>query len=475
MRQDNKKCGNPKPHQSCPAFSKREYYKTEICGSSYLLSYGQASATGGAVLRLNESGSLLWDGILQGLDQDGLTALLAKNYQADAEDFPVLRQDVEDFLRLLYTHGILVRAAEPAPHTADLRTAPLSPALTPTQSTSDFHAAGADVTTVCDSGAVSLSPDSSTDERALRAASAMPDFHAASVPDSPARTFRIGTLTVSCQGADRLCEQYFKAFYCTPAPTDLQITVYGHAPLKTEGGHPLLRTRELTLFDCEAFYRFRFSENWFIHEMQVKKDGQAAAVYCSSSCPEEHTDALFHAIRFAFLTAAQGKGLFALHSASLLYRGRAWLFSGCSGTGKSTHTALWKEQLQTPLLNGDLNLLGIRNGVPTAYGLPWCGTSGIYTPENYPLGGIIFLKQAPHNRVSRLSHEKAALSLFQRLISPTWTETLTAENLSFSTLLCGQLPCFELECTKEAEAAHVMREAIDALFQNTPSPGSARR
>ncbi len=403
------------------------YYKTEICGTPYLLSYGQSSAEGGFVLRLNESGSLLWDGICRGLDKAELLSLLAESYQAAEEEFPILRQDIGQFLALLNAHGIL----NPPSAIADLPAIPRS-----ASGTAGLHAASV-------------------------SASGTTDFHVAS--DTDTCTFRIGTLNVSCSGAEKLCEQYFKRFYCAPAAPDLHINILRHAPLPKRNGNILLRTRELVLYDCEAFYLFSFSDDWHIHEMRVKKDGSAADIYCSPSCPEEHTDALFHAIRFAFLFIAQKRGLFALHSASLLHHGRAWLFSGCSGTGKSTHTALWQQEFSTLLLNGDLNLLGISDGIPTVYGLPWCGTSEICTPENYPLGGIVFLKQAPYNRATRLSHEDASLALFQRLISPSWTEALTAENLGFSVTLCRQIPCFRLECTKDAEAAEVMRAAIDAL------------
>lgn len=44
-----------------------------------------------------------------------------------------------------------------------------------------------------------------------------------------------------------------------------------------------------------------------------------------------YTDNLFHAIRLFFLFIAQKKGLFAIHSASILYHDKAWLFSGHSG------------------------------------------------------------------------------------------------------------------------------------------------
>lgn len=45
----------------------------------------------------------------------------------------------------------------------------------------------------------------------------------------------------------------------------------------------------------------------------------------------------------------------------------------------------------TPLLNGDLNLIGEENGQFFVYGIPWCGTSGICTTEKQRLGGIVLL------------------------------------------------------------------------------------
>ena len=380
-----------------------EYFKAEINGIPFLLPYGQSIAGAGTVLRLNRSGSLLWDGLSRGLSENELLALLAKEYQASEDELPLLRHDMEQFFSLLTAYGILA------------------------------------------------------------AQTSSPELSAAAVTPPTAHTFRIGTVTLSCNGADALCEQYFKSFYCAPAEPDLRISIIRHAPLQKRNGSILLRTSELILCDCGASYVLLFSGDWFIHEMHIRKDGSIADIYCKSSCPEEHADMLFHAIRFAFLLAAQKKGLFVIHSASLLYNGKAWLFSGCSGTGKSTHTALWQQTFGTPLLNGDLNLLGISDGTPVVYGLPWCGTSGIYTEKSFPLGGIVFLKQAPHNKASVLSGETSVLAILQRLISPGWTEALAKANLGFATELGSLIPTFSLECTKEPEAANVMRAAIDAL------------
>ena len=91
----------------------------------------------------------------------------------------------------------------------------------------------------------------------------------------------------------------------------------------------------------------------------------------------------------------------------------------------------------------------------------WCGTSETYTTTTYPLGGIVFLKQAPFNRVNSLPPDEQALFLMQRMISPTWTKDLLLKNLAFAETLAPLTKIFRLNCTKNPEAAAVMKAAID--------------
>ena len=154
-------------------------------------------------------------------------------------------------------------------------------------------------------------------------------------------------------------------------------------------------------------------------------------------------------------------GMFALHSASLQYHGMAWLFSGASGTGKSTHTNLWKKQYGTPVLNGDLNLCYIGQDGVFCYGMPWCGTSGIYTKKEYPVGGVVLLRQDTENKIECLSLDQQQLLVSQRLISPSWTEELFLKNLAFAGRAAKQIPIFRLACNMEDAAAVAAKTYID--------------
>lgn len=142
-------------------------------------------------------------------------------------------------------------------------------------------------------------------------------------------------------------------------------------PYGQKNGTILLRNKELIVSCLEEGYLLQFPTLDNIIEAQITTNANYARIYCKNTLPESDCENLFLAIRPCFLYKAQLEGCFAIHSASILYQDQAWLFSGHSGMGKSTHTALWHDLLHTPYLNGDLNLVaqkkrtacGIRNSM----------------------------------------------------------------------------------------------------------------
>jgi len=103
-----------------------------------------------------------------------------------------------------------------------------------------------------------------------------------------------------------------------------------------------------------------------------------------------------------------------LHSSAIVYQGRAYCFSGPSGTGKSTHTALWQAccgDSQVRILDDDRPMLRKVDGVWYAYGTPWNGKNRIGYNGKAPLGGIVFLHQGEENRIVPLEMGQALASL----------------------------------------------------------------
>ena len=109
---------------------------------------------------------------------------------------------------------------------------------------------------------------------------------------------------------------------------------------------------------------------------------------------------------------------FYIHSSAVVKDGKAYLFSGHSGVGKSTHVRLWLETFggDTRIINDDKPALRCIDGVWYAYGTPWCGKDGININERVPVAGLCFLKQADHNSIRRLSPAEAVTKVLGQTI-----------------------------------------------------------
>lgn len=288
------------------------------------------------------------------------------------------------------------------------------------------------------------------------------------LPVSPKCTgaMKIAGLSIHFHGPVQLLGDRFADFYVNHSADepDQEIEFITNPPASHNYGQVLLRNSDMTIFENSDRYVVLFPQMPGIYEVHMTLDGSYVRFYCSAAVTDQTTEDLFHAIRLFFLFLAQRNGLFAIHSASILYREKAWLFSGHSGMGKSTHTKLWHDLLGTPYVNGDLNLLGIQENRIMVYGIPWCGTSEIYTTKNYELGGIVLLGRDPEkDYLEELTPADKILRVMQRMISPTWKEGLLTQNLFFAEEIADRVPVLHLSCTKNPSAMDVIKAEIDRL------------
>ena len=284
-------------------------------------------------------------------------------------------------------------------------------------------------------------------------------------PEVCTKILQIGGAVISYQGPEDLLHPNLLSFICDKDNPEQYWKVLFTPPEPVIRAERIIKTGELEIFKSSNAYTIIPTHSSSLAQISVSIDGTMACFYCKSPYNNKALmEQLFQAFRNAYLIYAQIKGVFALHSASILYNNKVWLFSASSGTGKSTQAHYWNNLYQAPILNGDLNLISFSWDEPIVSGLPWCGTSQIYSVASYPLGAIILLKRGAENCIQQLPKDKQQLSVAARLISPTWTEELLNYNLSFTQKLIEKTPVLRYFCRKEIEAAEYLRSYIDELL-----------
>lgn len=155
------------------------------------------------------------------------------------------------------------------------------------------------------------------------------------------------------------------------------------------------------------------------------------------------------------------RGGFFLHCSCLSYNGEAIIFTAPSGTGKSTHTALWRRYFgdEVTMINDDKPLAREKDGRFYIYGTPWTGKHGIGNNINAPIKAIVFLSQAAENHAAPITPFEALGLILQQTVLPH-------DKAHLSTLLdmLGKLtetvPMYRLACNISDEAVQTIHRQI---------------
>lgn len=151
-----------------------------------------------------------------------------------------------------------------------------------------------------------------------------------------------------------------------------------------------------------------------------------------------------------------------LHASAVMMDGRAYLFSAPCGTGKSTHTALWRQVFgpdRARILNDDKPALRLENGMFYAYGTPWSGKTDQNINERVPLAGVCMLGRGETNSIKRFSGAAAIHALLEQTVRPS-DPGLTGKLLELLDKLLTSVPVWKLQCNMEPEAALVSYRAM---------------
>jgi hypothetical protein len=149
-----------------------------------------------------------------------------------------------------------------------------------------------------------------------------------------------------------------------------------------------------------------------------------------------------------------------LHSSVVFHEGKAILFSGPSGAGKSTQAQLWQEHLGARIINGDRTVIRKTPEGFLAGGSMWSGSSGIFSPDQAPIGGICLVEHGSENKLQLLGFEAFKPLLTQTLVN-SWDPEFMDRVVSLLSELMDAVPIYRLSCRPDQSAVELV---YDTLF-----------
>ncbi len=150
------------------------------------------------------------------------------------------------------------------------------------------------------------------------------------------------------------------------------------------------------------------------------------------------------------------------HGLAFRWRGKAWMLTAPSGTGKTTQYLRWKALCggDVQIINGDKPVLAFDGESITVWPSPWNGKEGMGQRISAPLGGVVLLRQSGENRIRRLHADEAVGAVFaQFLFSRAGAEDVRAVCRMEDRLL-RQVPVWLLENRGDAASAALLRETL---------------
>lgn len=158
------------------------------------------------------------------------------------------------------------------------------------------------------------------------------------------------------------------------------------------------------------------------------------------------------------------------HGSVIAVDGEGYLFTAKSGTGKSTHTRLWREYFgeRAVMVNDDKPLLHITDTGVTAYGTPWDGKHRLSTNTAAPLKGICILTRDTTNHIESVEPH-AVYPLIVQQTNRSLSSDGVKHTLSLIDHMLNVVPVYRLGCNMDIEAAGVAYEGMNRLKKQEES------
>lgn len=278
---------------------------------------------------------------------------------------------------------------------------------------------------------------------------------------------------------DELLPSYvpFRGMPTDRAGIPIKVAVHDrhHLSALTDDAH-LLARKQLNSIECLSIYEsidhyyivqeYAYEQARFVGTMVSQKDFSYSTVYLPLDNPTACRELpLF--IMTAFAQASTLYGVLLVHSSVVVKQGQAYAFLGPSGTGKSTHSSLWLQAIDScTLLNDDNPAVRVADdGQVWVYGTPWSGKTPCYKNEQYPLKAFVRLYQAPQNHICPIFGIDAFSVLLPACSSMKWNALLYEKLGNTITEVIQKVPIYRLHCLPNTQAAWLCYESISNKYE----------
>ena len=175
--------------------------------------------------------------------------------------------------------------------------------------------------------------------------------------------------------------------------------------------------------------------------------------------PESYLETLAVYRKIADLLTDDNVILF--HGSVIAVDNQAYLFTAKSGTGKSTHTRLWREHFgeRAVMVNDDKPLLKITEQNVIAYGTPWNGKHHLGENIAVPLKALCILQRGEENQIAQVTKQQAYSMLIQQVHKSADPAKL-ARTLQLIDRLAERVSLYQLQCNRNPDAVTVSYHAM---------------
>ncbi len=149
------------------------------------------------------------------------------------------------------------------------------------------------------------------------------------------------------------------------------------------------------------------------------------------------------------------------HGSCVAVDRQGYLFTAKSGTGKSTHTRLWRELWgdKAVMVNDDKPLITVTADGVLIHGTPYNGKHRLGSNISVPLKAVCVLERAKTNTIRSISKAEAYPMLIQQAYRPIDGAALAA-TLPLIDKMADAVALYKLGCNMDPQAARVAYEGM---------------